>query len=131
MHNPIFYLIIIIPVAGFILERYLEYLNTKMWSDKLPEKLKGICPDEEYHKSQHYDKDNKKLSLWSSSFNLTVILVMIIAGGFSLVDGIARNISINLVGISLIFFGIIGLASDLINVPFSWYDTFVIEKKYG
>ena len=25
----------------------------------------------------------------------------------------------------------IGLASDLINIPFSWYDTFVIEKKYG
>jgi STE24 endopeptidase len=31
----------------------------------------------------------------------------------------------------LFFFGIIGLASDLINIPFSWYDAFVIEKKYG
>jgi STE24 endopeptidase len=56
---------------------------------------------------------------------------MIIAGGFSLVDGLARSISMNLIIIALIFFGIIGLASDLINVPFSWYDTFVIEKKYG
>ena len=33
--------------------------------------------------------------------------------------------------ISLIFFGIIGFASDIINIPFSCYDTFVIEKKYG
>jgi hypothetical protein len=33
--------------------------------------------------------------------------------------------------IALIFFGIIGLASELINLPFGWYDTFVIEKKYG
>jgi STE24 endopeptidase len=33
--------------------------------------------------------------------------------------------------ISLIFFAIIGFVSDIINIPFSIYDTFVIEKKYG
>ena len=33
--------------------------------------------------------------------------------------------------IKLIFFFIIGFASELINLPFSWYDTFVIEKKFG
>jgi STE24 endopeptidase len=131
MHNTIFFLIIIIPVTGFIVERYLEYLNGKMWSEKLPDKLKGVCGEEEYRKSQLYEKDNKKLSFWSSAFNLAVILAMIIAGGFSMVDGVARCISMNLIIIALLFFGIIGLASDLINIPFSWYDTFVIEKKYG
>jgi STE24 endopeptidase len=131
MHNTIFFLIIIIPVAGFITERYLEYLNGKMWSDKIPEKLKGICKEEEYRKSQLYERENKKLSFWSSIFNLAIILIMIIAGGFSLADSIARTLSTNLIFISLIFFGIIGFASDIINIPFSWYDTFVIEKKYG
>jgi len=131
MFNTIFILIIIIPVAGFLLERYLEHLNGKMWSEKLPDKLRGICPEEDYKKSQLYNKDNDKLGFWSSLFNLTVILVMIVAGGFSLVDDAARSLTMNLVIISLIFFGIIGFASDLINIPFSWYDTFVIEKKYG
>jgi STE24 endopeptidase len=131
MFNTIFILIIIIPVAGFLLERYLEHLNGKMWSEKLPDKLRGVCPEEDYKKSQLYNKDNNKLGFWSSLFNLIVILVMIAAGGFSLVDSAARSISMNLVIISLIFFGIIGFASDLINIPFSWYDTFVIEKKYG
>ena len=37
----------------------------------------------------------------------------------------------NNVVIALIFFGIIGFASEIINLPFGWYDTFVIEKKYG
>jgi len=131
MHNSVFWLILIIPVAGFFLERYLEYLNGTMWSDTLPEKLKGICNDEEYSKTQLYEKDNKKLSFWSSSFNLIVILTMIIAGGFSLVDGLAREISQNLIVVALVFFAIIGFASDIINIPFSWYDTFIIEKKYG
>jgi STE24 endopeptidase len=131
MNNIIFILILIIPVAGFIIERYLDYLNAKMWSDTLPEKLKGICDEEEYRKTQRYQKDNNRLSFWTSLFNLTVILIMIIAGGFAVIDSLARTLSLNLVVISLVFFGIIGFASDLINIPFSFYDTFVIEKRYG
>ena len=131
MHNIIFFIILIIPVIGYISERYLDHLNSLMWSDTLPEKLKGICDEEEYRKTQLYNKDNNKLSLWSSSFNLAVILLMIIAGGFALADNLARSISSNSVIISLVFFGIIGFLSDIINVPFGYYDTFVIEKKYG
>jgi STE24 endopeptidase len=56
---------------------------------------------------------------------------MISTGGFALIDDMARNINANPIFISLLFFGIVGLVSDLINVPFSWYDSFVIEKKYG
>ena len=131
MHNIIFFLILIIPLTGFITERYLDYLNSLMWSDTLPEKLKGICDDEEYRKTQLYQKDNNRLSFWSSSFNLIVILLMIIAGGFVLIDNLARGLSTNAVIISLVFFGIIGFVSDIINIPFSYYDTFIIEKKYG
>lgn len=131
MHNTVFFLILAIPLTGFLLERYLEHLNASMWSDKLPDKLRGICDEEEYRKTQLYQKDNKKLSFWSSAFNLLIILAMIAAGGFALIDGAARSLSDNLIVVSLLFFGIIGLASDLINIPFSLYDTFVIEKKYG
>ena len=102
-----------------------------MWSDTLPDKLKGICDEEEYRKTLRYEKDNKRLSFWSSSFNLAVILVMIIAGGFALIDDFARSISSKIVIVSLLFFGVICFASDIINIPFSWYDTFVIERKHG
>ena len=131
MDNIIFILILVIPVSGFIIERYLDHLNAKMWSDTIPEKLKGICDEDEYRKTQHYQKDNDRLSFWTSLFNLIIILIMIIAGGFALIDNLARSFTLNLVVISLVFFGIIGFASDLINIPFSFYDTFVIEKKYG
>jgi STE24 endopeptidase len=131
MYNFVFFLIILIPVTGFLLERYLEHLNAGMRSENLPEKLKGICDEEEYRKTQLYEKDNLKLSFWSSSFNLAIVIVMIVAGGFAFLDIISRSVSSNNVVIALVFFGIIGFASDLINLPFSWFDTFVIEKKYG
>jgi STE24 endopeptidase len=131
MYNIVYFLIIAIPVLGFLLERYLEHLNSGMRSETLPEKLKGICDEQEYRKTQRYEKDNKKLDFWSSLFNLAVILIMITAGGFAWVDLIARSVSSQIIVVSLVFFGIIGLGSDLINIPFSLYDQFVIEKKYG
>ena len=131
MHNTIFYLILLIPVTGFIIERYLDFLNASMWSDTLPVKLKGICDEHEYSRTQLYQKENDRLSLWSSAVNLALILIVIAAGGFALIDSISRVVSGNIIIISLIFFGIIGLVSDLMNMPFSIYDTFVIEKKYG
>jgi STE24 endopeptidase len=131
MTNIIFVLIIVIPVAGFITERYLTHLNSKMWSAALPEKLKGICDEEEYRKTQLYQKENNRLEFWTSLLNLAVIVGTIVAGGFAMLDILARSLSFNIVIISLIFFGIIGFISDIINIPFSLYDTFVIEKKYG
>ncbi|HNW57442.1 MAG TPA: M48 family metallopeptidase, partial [Bacteroidales bacterium] len=131
MHNTIFFLILTIPVLGFVIERYLNYLNTTMWSDTLPDKLKGVCDEEEYKKTQLYQKDNKRLAFWSSLLNLMMVIIMIAAGGFAFVDDIVRTISTNMVVVALIFFGIIGFASDIIDIPFSYYDTFVIEKKYG
>jgi STE24 endopeptidase len=131
MYNIIFFLILTIPVLGYLLERYLQHLNSKMRSETLPDKLKGICDADEYRKTQLYEKDNVRLSFWSSTFNLAVIIAMIITGGFAWVDTIARSVSHQIVVISLVFFGIIGFASDIINLPFGWYDQFVIEKRYG
>lgn len=131
MNDLVYILIIVIPVAGYLTERYLSYLNMKMWSPEVPEKLKGIIDNLKYRDSQLYHKDNDRLSLYSSTFNLALLIIMIVAGGFAFIDNSLKNISNHPVVLSLIFFGIIGLASDILNIPFSWYDNFVIEKKYG
>jgi STE24 endopeptidase len=131
MHNTIFFLILIIPITGFVIERYLDYLNSSMWSDTLPAQLKGVCDSQEYRKTQLYQRENDRLSLWSSALNLAVILIVIIGGGFALIDNLSRSISGNIIIVSLIFFGVIGLISDVINIPFGIYDTFVIEKQFG
>ncbi len=102
-----------------------------MWSDKVPDRLKDIIDSEKYGKSQNYYRANRKLSDISSSFFLVLILVMLFLGGFSWVDEIAGSISRNRIIISLVFFGIIGLVSDLLGIPFEWYDTFIIEEKFG
>ncbi|MBS0010166.1 MAG: M48 family metallopeptidase [Bacteroidales bacterium] len=131
MYNIFFFLIISIIVIGHASGLYLDYLNHKMWSDTVPYKLRGIIDKEKYKKSQLYYLANSRFSNISSSFFLVLILSMLFLGGFAWIDNIARSLTDNRILITLIFFGIIGLASDILSMPFAWYDTYVIEEKFG
>lgn len=131
MHQIVFYIIIGILIFDYLLEQTLDYLNATRRSASLPEKLKGIYNEEKYRQSQEYDKANHKFSMVTSTFNLLVLLLFLSFSGFAYVDEIARSITSNTIFIALLFFGIIMFASDIINTPFSIYDTFVIEEKFG
>ena len=131
MYNTWFYVLVGIILLNFLLDRLLVYLNGKRWSKELPEQLKGIIDEERYKKSQLYNKTNRQFSFYTSTFSLMVMMLMLFLGGFALVDGLAREVSNHPIVISLLFFGILMFASDIINLPFSLYDTFVIEEKFG
>lgn len=127
----IFIIIISIIVFNYILERILDYLNAKNWSNELPDELKGIYDEEKYKKSQDYFKTKNRFSLVTDTFSLAVILCMLFLNGFAFVDYKVREITSHYILIPLLFFGILGLAFDLISTPFSIYATFVIEEKFG
>ena len=131
MHNIFFYVILGILLFDFLLERWLEYLNTKAWSPVLPEMLRGIYDPEKYRLSQEYYLANLRFGVISSSFTFLLMGVMVVTGGFAWVDQLARQVSGNEIIVALLFFGILGLAYDVLTIPFQWYDTFVIEEKFG
>jgi STE24 endopeptidase len=131
MINTVFIAIVVILVVDFTLERYLDYLNSRRRSTQLPDELKDVFDAEQYRRQQEYKKVNDRFSLLTSSFSFLVILLMLFLGGFSLVDGWARGITAQPVLIVLVFFAILGLVADLMGTPFSLYDIFVIEEKFG
>ncbi len=131
MYNSIFIIIVSIVVFGYLLERYLNFLNSRKWTDKLPEELNDVYEAGKYKKSQEYKRVNDRFGLLTSSFSLVIILLMLFLKGFSFVDNLVRGFTGNTILITLLFFGILMFVSDIINTPFSIYDTFVIEEKFG
>ncbi len=127
----LFYIIISILIIDFIIDKIIDNLNAKHFDDKIPEELTDVYNKEEYKKSQAYKKENYKFSLITSAFTILLTLAFFIFKGFAWIDQIARSYSDNEILITLIFFGIIMLASDIISTPFSYYQNFVIEEKYG
>ncbi len=131
MAQTIFYIIIAIILFDFLLERVLEYLNAKSWTEKLPSPLKGLYDAEKYAKAKRYDQANNKIGLLSATLSLMLILGMLFMNGFAWLDEYARSVSENSTVMALLFFGILFIVSDIISLPISLYSTFVIEEKFG
>ena len=127
----VFWIIIAILVIDFVVERYLDHLNTTRWSDQLPDEVKGIYDEGKYRQQQAYSRVNHKFGILTSSLGFILIMLMLFLQGFALVNNWALSISVSPVWSALIFFGILMFASDILNIPFELYDTFVIEEKFG
>ncbi len=131
MAEVLFYIIIAIIVFEYLLERYLDYLNSTYWNNELPQELEGIYDTQKYRKSQDYLRVNQRFSQLTDTFSFVLMMLMLIFGGFAFLDGFVRQYTTDPILMALLYFGILGLAADILSTPFSVYDTFVIEEKFG
>jgi STE24 endopeptidase len=129
--STLFNILITILLIKFVIDSVLNHLNAKHFNDTLPNDISDVYEINEYQQSQSYKKTNHNFSKITSLFSLITTLLFFFFDGFSIVDEIARRFSNNIIIITLIFFGIIIIGSDIISIPFSLYKTFVIEEKFG
>lgn len=131
MATTIFWIIVSTLTFDFLLDRLLDYLNSTKWSKTLPSELKNIYDEEKYQKSQEYDKANSNFEILTSTFSFVLIMLMLLFGGFAYFDNLARSYVENPILVALVFFGIIIFLSDIMSTPFTIYNIFVIEERFG
>ncbi len=131
--NPqiLFFIFIAILITKFLFDTIINALNSKHFNDVIPDELKGVYNKDEYLKSQEYKKVNHRFSLLISIFSIVTTILFFLLDGFAYVDDWARQVSSNTIAITIVFFGIILFANEIISIPFSYYRTFVIEENYG
>jgi len=126
------YFIVIIVILNFVWEQILSFLNRKKMSPNVPKELAGIYDEVQYARQQAYQQANSRFSILSESISFVIILSMLLFGGFGYLDElIRRQVTENSFLLPLIYIGILALAMQIISFPFEWYDTFVIEEKFG
>jgi STE24 endopeptidase len=128
-------LILILLIAAitfdFVLELILDILNLGYQKDELPEELKDIYDAEKFRKSQEYLKVNTRFGFITSTFSYALMMAVLLLGGLGWLDIFVKLTFADSIVQSLAFFAILFLASDILNVPFSLYQTFVIEERFG
>jgi STE24 endopeptidase len=125
------YLIIGIVLVDYIFDQSLDFLNLKSSKSELPQKLNGLYKPEEYAKSQNYLKTRSRFSFITTAFSLSLSLLVLILGGFGWLENWLSTYVSDPIFLSLAFFGTLFILSDLLNLPFQLYSTFVIEEKFG
>lgn len=108
-----------------------EHLNLRALASKLPEALSDVYDEEKYAKSQEYTRVNTRFGRGESLVSLGLFLAFWWLGGFGWLDGVVRSWGLGALGTGLAYLSLLFLVHHLVGLPFSLYDTFVIEEKFG
>ena len=107
----------------------VDYLNIKNISPELPKEFEGYYDEEKYRKSQDYLMERTQFGTYKSILSLMITVPFILFGGFNWIDLFVRGFGYSELITGLLYFGLMILATTVIGIPFSYYSTFVIEKK--
>ena len=125
------YLIIGLVIFNYLFSTVLDYINGKNWKTEVPPVMKDFYDEDKYLKAKNYSKEKGKVSLISSTLSTLITLLFLIFEGYGWLDNfISLYYDIPFLKSSL-FFLLLFILSDFISIPFSCYNTFVIEEKYG
>ena len=93
---------------------------------------------DEMDKSVAYAGDRYRLGTIDAWVGELWLLMIIVVGGLGYIEGLAQQLSSAIHGgqpwqltSGLIFFAILSTLSMIISIPFSYYQTFVIEERHG
>ena len=99
-----------------------------------------IEPVKKYKKAKDYALSKNKIGLFSSSISFLFIMSLLLFNGYGFIDQlITSDILKSLLPFNIhsgfaqsgLFFLILFILNSIISIPFSYYNTFVIEEKFG
>ena len=127
----LYWIIILIEVVDYGFSQVLSWLNMKASKRPIPKILEGLYDEESYRKQQAYFRANKRVGFWLSLVSTIATIGVFAFGGFGWLDGVVREWTDSDILRTLLYMGVLGVASWLIDLPFDIYDTFVIEERFG
>ena len=141
MTSEFWFLIIIgLVIFNFLFSNILDYVNHKNWKDKIPPELEDFYDKEKYKKAKLYSISKSKIGLLSSIISFLFVISLLVFNGYGFLNQLVYSDSLNLFlpfeintsfSRSGVFFLILFILNSLISIPFSYYNTFIIEEKYG
>ena len=131
MENLYYLIIVSAIIIEYLLTSISSVLDIKNITPIIPLDFKKAYDGEKYVRSQEYLKARTRFGLFSSTFSLGLILIVIHSDVFGYLDQYVRLQTENYILQGLLFIGIIYFFQDIISLPFSLYNTFVIEQKFG
>jgi len=118
-------------IISWLLGVTSDFLNARAMTPAPPREFRDVFDTDTYRQSQDYTRASMKFSSLTDTFNTAVILIVILAGGFHLLDQMVRSFGLSALSTGLIYIGALGLISGTMSLPFEAYHTFVLEKKFG
>ena len=130
------YLIIIL--LGYLLvqgvEYWLKFMNLKYMrahEKEIPPTFKGYIDKSILGKMQAYTIEKSHFSTIKSLYGNVLVLIFLFGGILDMYNSWIVSLHLSFISSGLIFFLLVSYGTTILSIPFSLYDTFKIENKYG
>jgi STE24 endopeptidase len=113
---------------------YLHRLNIshlRRHGTRVPEIFQDVIDPEKLKRISAYTVDSETFDMIVTLANQGLFLVILLSG---FLPWLVKTISLYQYGpivSGLIFFAVLSIIANLLRIPFSFYETFVIEERYG
>ncbi|MCE9614001.1 MAG: M48 family metallopeptidase [Lentisphaerae bacterium] len=129
--NPWLIVVLVALLLRLAVTLLADVLNLRRAHGGLPAALRASFDEATYSRSQAYLRANTRFGMVEDLALTGVLIAFILLGGFGAVDHWARSLGWPPLATGLAFTGALVLASRLLGLPFSIYDTFVVEQRFG
>ena len=130
-YNTYFIVVLAIVVGLYLFDLIANWLNLSSLSSDLPGEFSEVFDADEYKKSQDYTRTTTRYEFITDTFGLLVFLGFWLLGGFGWLDALVRSWGLGDVVTGVLFIFLLVIGQYVISLPFSVYDTFVIEERFG
>jgi STE24 endopeptidase len=101
------------------------------YGHEVPDVFQGEIDEATLSRMTNYTAESSRFGSIEHAFDDVITLVILLSGLLPWMVGIILSWNLHFILSGLTFFGILALISGILNIPFSLYGTFIIEKKYG
>ncbi|XP_043119414.1 CAAX prenyl protease 1 homolog [Puntigrus tetrazona] len=140
IEDKIFYAVLVFSWTVYIWEAYLAYRQRKIYrtTTHVPTELGKIMDLETFEKSRVYQLDKSNFGFWSGLYSEAEGTLILLLGGIPFLWKMSGILTARFgfgpeyeITQSLVFLMLATLFSALTGLPWSLYNTFVIEEKHG
>ncbi len=118
-------------LLDYTLNLLADFCNLRALRHELPAEFVDVYDADAYRKSQEYTRVQTRFGILTSTCMLAATLGFWFAGGFQGLDALVRSWHLGLLWTGLAYIGLLALGKGLLSLPFTLYDTFVIEARFG
>jgi STE24 endopeptidase len=126
----LFCIYLIVAATGYWL-RWLNYTHLKSHGHIVPPEFAGTIDPAVLGKMSAYTAENNRVAIVESIIDNVVVIVFLFAGMLGLYDRWIASLSHSFLLNGIIFLLILMFVQSLLAVPFSLYQNFRIENRYG
>ncbi|HIP07881.1 MAG TPA: M48 family peptidase [Mariprofundaceae bacterium] len=98
---------------------------------EVPARFKGAISLEAHQKAANYTTTKIKVGTWAGIYSLGLLLVWTLGGGLDVLDNTVRSWGWSELTTGVAFILLFSFLGSLLDLPFSIYNTFVVEEKFG